>query len=723
MNKNLNKTFTLQHDQTDCGVACLLSLVQYYGSEQSLEKLRELSGTNTEGTTLLGLYQAANQIGFDAEGCEADMQSLIEHGKPVILHIVQEKHLNHYIVCYGYADGKFIIGDPAKGIIHYTKEELDSLWQTKACLTLSPNETFVKTQTSRKKKWKWFAALLKEDRKLLSFSVLLGLIIATLGLAMAIFSQKLIDDILPSKEIQKLIAGIVLLTFLLFVRVGLEAVRSLFLIRQTYDFNNRIIDKFYSSLLSLPKLFFDTRKIGELVARLNDTQRVQRVILSVVGGTVIDMLTVLVSFSILFFYSWQVGVIAFVSLPFYFLLMYAFNRRIINTQREVMQGYALNESNYIATMQGIATIKNSNRIPFFRQLNRLIYGSYQEKIVKLGKINVRLSVLSGIFGVAFLIVILSYTSFLVLNEQMRLGELMAILGISGALLPAVAGLALIAIPINEAKVAFNRMYEFASLKPEEAGTISLRVKPTMTGDFQTMEVKHLASRFAGQKQLLKDISLTVQKGECVAIVGESGCGKSTFVQVLQKFYPFESGAVTINKTIGLKDLKTEDWRNIVGVVPQDIAVFNGNVIDNILLGKEDTPENIEKFIIESGFMPFIQSLPQGFATILGEEGINLSGGQKQLLALMRVLYRKPQLLILDEFTSGMDRNTERFALQLLNKIKPSVAILFVSHRLNSLKNIADKIYIFDKGIVPHFGTHEELLQIDNFYSDYWKQLE
>jgi len=712
---NLNKTFTLQHDQTDCGVACLLSLVRYYGGDQSLEKLRELSGTNTEGTTLLGLYQAANQIGFDAEGCEADIQSLIEHGKPVILHIVLEKQLNHYVVCYGCADGKFIIGDPARGIVHYTKEELEPLWQTKTCLTLSPNETFVRTETSRKQKWKWFVALLKEDRKLLAFSVVLGLIIATLGLAMAIFSQRLIDDILPSEDIRRLVAGIILLAFLLFVRVGMEVIRNLFLIRQTYDFNNRIIDKFYSSLLSLPKPFFDTRKTGELVARLNDTQRVQRVLISIVGGAAIDMLTVLVSFAVLFFYSWHVGVISLVSLPFYFLLIYAFNKRIINAQRGVMQGYAMSESNFITTMQGIATIKNSNRIPFFRQLNQLIYGGYQNKIVQLGKINVRLSALSGIFGVAFLVVVLSYTSFLVLNEQMRLGELMAILGISGALLPAVAGLALIAIPINEAKVAFNRMYEFAALKPEETGEVS-------DTNFRTMEVKKLAFRFAGQRQLLKDISLTVEKGECVAIVGESGCGKSTFVQILQKFYPFESGTITINKNTQLQDLKTDDWRTIVGVVPQDIAVFNGNVIDNILLGQEDTPSTIEKFILENGFMPFIESLPQGFATILGEEGINLSGGQKQLLALTRTLYRKPQLLILDEFTSGMDRKTEQFAIQLLNKLKSTTAILFVSHRLHSLKNIADRIYIFENGMVSHCGTHAELLERENFYSEYWGQL-
>ena len=618
--KHINKTLVLQHDQTDCGVACLLSLIRYYGGSHSLEKLRELSGTNTEGTSLLGLYQAANQTGFTAEGCEADIPSLIEHGQPVILHVVQEKYLNHYVVCYGYADGKFIIGDPAKGIIHYTHEELEQTWQSKAGLTLAPNNTFVKAQTERNHKKQWFANLLKEDREILSFSILLGLGIAVLGMAMAIFSQKLIDDILPSQNSRKLVAGILLLAFLLLVRTGLDAIRNLFLIRQTRDFNNRINDRFYSSLLSLPKLFFDTRKTGELVARLNDTQRVQRVITTIAGSTVIDALTALVSFAFLFYYSWQTGIIATVSLPFYFLLVYVFNRRIISAQRQVMQGYALSESNYITTMQGIAAIKNSNRIPFFQKLNWLIYGNFQEKVVALGKINVKLTVFSIIFSVLFLMGILSYTSFLVFNNQMKLGELMAVLGISGSLLPAVAGLALIAIPINEAKVAFNRMYEFATLKPEEAGS------KTDT-DFRILEVNRLAFRFAGQKQLLKDISLSIKKGECVAIVGESGCGKSTFVQILQKFYPFESGSITINESIGLSEIKTENWRNIIGVIPQEIAVFNGNVVDNLLLSPEDNPNDVEKFIADYGFMPFIQSLPQGFASILGEEGVNLSGAK------------------------------------------------------------------------------------------------
>lgn len=710
--KHLKKTFVLQHDQSDCGVACLLSIIQFYQGNSSLEKLRELSGTNKQGTTLLGLYQAAAQLGFNAEGNEADIEALIEHNQPLILHVVIEEKLQHYIVCYGFDDGKFMIGDPGKGIINYSKEELDKIWKSKTCLTLEPNQDFVKLKTEKHNKRQWFISLLKDDNKILIFSILLGLGVAILGLAMAIFSQKLIDDILPSKDLKRLITGIFLLAFLLFVRVIFFALRDFLLVSQTKDFNNRIIDSFYSSLLHLPKPFFDTRKVGELVARLNDTQRIQRVINLIIGDTIINALITLVSIAFLMFYSWQTGLIALLALPFYFWLIRSFNGSIINLQKKVMQAYAINESNFITTMQGIATIKNNNRHNVFKKINQLIYGNFQESSFQLGKVKVRLSLFSGLFGVAFLIGILVYASIKVYHSQMQLGELMAIIGIAGSLLPSVANLALISIPINEAKVAFNRMYEFASIEKEADGEKVL-------DNFQSLQVSNLSFRFAGRSQLLKDINLAVNKNECIAIVGESGCGKSTFGQILQKFYSFENGSIRINGTFDLNKVKIEHWRNIIGVIPQDITIFNGNVIDNILIGKEDQPENVIKFCKDLGFDFFINELPQNYATLLGEEGINLSGGQKQIIALMRVLYQKPELLILDEFTSSLDRKTERFVLQLLFKLKSELTVIFISHRLHSLRKIADKICVIENGNTTNFGTHEELMKSHNFYSEFW----
>lgn len=713
--KKIQKTHVLQHDQSDCGVACLLSLINYYDGTESLEKLRELSGTTRQGTTLLGLYQSANRLGFNAQGNEADIKALIEHGKPVILHVLIENHLQHYMVCYGYQDNKFIVGDPAHGVKEYTAEDLEKIWVSKACLTLEVTDNFITQKETKDSKRKWFKDLLEPDFQILGISIAVGVGIALLGMVMAVFSQKLIDDILPSKNTAKLLYGIGLLTFLLLIRVGFSALRELLLTKQSKDFNIRIVDNFFGSLLHLPKPFFDTRKIGELVARLNDTGRVQRVIKLIANNFVIDTLVVLVSFGFLFYYYWQVALLSLISIPIYFFIIYRYNAKIIESQKQVMQTYAHSESNFITTMQGIATIKNFNKQTVFQQLNQLIFSVFQDKNYQLGILNVRLIVQSGIAGVLFTIFILSYTSYKVFLGSLTLGELMAILSIIGSLIPSITNLALISIPINEAKIAFNRMFEFTSIQPEAKGKVVIN-------EFQSLHIQNLSFRFAGRSPLLKNIDLEVKKGEWVSVVGESGSGKSTLGQILQKFYDFENGQIIVNQSNDFRQITTESWRNVIGVIPQEINIFNGNVLDNILVGTADTPENVVLFCQMMGFEKFIVELPQGYATILGEEGINLSGGQKQIIALARVLYKKPQLLILDEATAAMDRNTEKFTLEILQKIKDEVGILFISHRLHSLKYYTDRIYVLEKGVISHAGTHQELLLSENFYSAFWREL-
>jgi len=362
MNLNhIKKTFTFQHDQSDCGVACLSSITKYYGGDTSIEKFREYSGTTKQGTTLLGLYQGAQKAGFEAEGNEADIEALINHGEPLILHVLIDKKLNHYVVCFGYKDNHFIVGDPGKGIVYYSPAELDEIWVSKKCLTLKPNGQFQnKTEISDRKK-QWIINLVKEDSGILSISVAIGIVMSILGMVIAVFSQKLIDNILPSKDLNKLTMGIVLVGILLVARTGLSAIRQYMLMVQSKDFNNRINASFYGTLLFLPKPFFDTRKIGELVARLNDTTRIQRVITQIAGNFIIDILVSTISICFLFVYSWQSGLIALISLPFYFILIYRFNTRIITAQKETMVAYAQSESNYISSMNGISAIKNFNK--------------------------------------------------------------------------------------------------------------------------------------------------------------------------------------------------------------------------------------------------------------------------------------------------------------------------------------------------------------------------
>ncbi|MCH2196446.1 ABC transporter transmembrane domain-containing protein [Kordia sp.] len=574
------------------------------------------------------------------------------------------------------------------------------------------SEKFNKRYELRKQ---WFLNIIKPDQKTIGYSIILGLCIAILGMSIAVFAQQLIDVILPSKNTKMLIISMSVVTVLLLIRAYFTTLRNQFLISQSKNVNNRIIDRFYTSLLSLPKPFFDTRKIGELVARFNDTQRIQNVIKVVIGNVVIHTLISIVSLGFLFYYSWHIGLIAAISLPFYFLLMYGFNTKIIKAQKEVMQSCTDNESNYISSLQNISIIKNTNRQGVFQKLNQRVYGDFQDKVFQLGKINVRLSLFSSVFGVLFLMSVLIYTSFQVYGGTMLIGELTAVLCIASSLLPSVASLALVAIPINEAKVAFDRVHEFTALQEEDTGKTPVK-------KFKSLEIKNVSFGFEDKKQVLNNVNIKISQKQCIAIVGESGCGKSTLGQIIQKFYTHTNGEIIVNKEIPLHQVLTKDWLNIIGVIPQEIPIFPNTVFDNIVLGEDDTLQNVDAFITEYGFEDFIQRLPKGYATMLGKGGVNLSSGQKLILALIRVLYKKPQLLVLDEFTASMDRKTELFVFELLKQFKSKITIIFISHHLHYLKQIADEIYVMQEGETKVHGNHKTLLKTPNFYSDFWKKI-
>jgi ABC-type bacteriocin/lantibiotic exporter with double-glycine peptidase domain len=718
--KRIKTSFTPQQEARDCGIACLLSLIRYYGGDNNFDELRRISGTSLTGTTLLGLYQAAKQIGFNADGWDANMEALLQHPSPCILHVTLPGNLQHYVVYYGKSitqnETTLIIGDPARGIEKMQIQEFENMWQSKKCLTLIPNNFFVKKKASNNAKKKWLLKLLERDYPLLLVAGALGVVIAALGLTLSIYSQKLIDDILPNKNDQKLYVGLLLVFALLLVKEAIGSLRSYFLLRQSNEFNTRISDAFYTRLLYLPKNFFDTRKIGELTARLTDTTRIQRTISQAAGNLILDTIVIIVTTGFIFNYSKQSGYFALFSLPFFFVLVYTNNKKIMQGQRRVMSEYAQTEANYISTLNGIETIKNHNKEPLFTAQNRRLYQRYQIGIFQLGRIQLKLSLIINALAALFLCGLLLYLGRKVFSNELKAGELMAIMGMFGSLLPSVANLALFSISFNEAKIAFERMYEFASIDTTNRGDQKMQL-------FESIQIQNISFRFAGRSKLLNDICFEANKGEIVALMGENGCGKSTITQLLLKNYTYENGAIFVNGSVELNNISTESWRKIIATVPQQIHVFNTTILENIAF--EDSHQNSEKvidFLTAHGFMSFFHHFPQSYMTLVGEEGINLSGGQKQLIALARALYHEPQLLVLDEATSAMDRTSELFVLQLLQRLKHKMSVIFITHRLHVLKQFCNRIYVLDNGCISAAGNHEQLLTSSNLYSMYWNDL-
>ncbi|MBS1539423.1 MAG: peptidase domain-containing ABC transporter [Bacteroidetes bacterium] len=613
------------------------------------------------------------------------------------------------------------LGDPARGIIEISTEELGKIWQSKALLSLKPNNKFIKQERTQKQKQQWLLGLVREDFPILGIATVLGIVIAALGISTAIFSQKLIDDILPKGNTQKLIVSLALVTLLLLARSGLSFLRGLFMVRQGQDFNNRMIGHFYGHLLRLPKSFFDTRKIGELIARMNDTRRVQAVISTLTGSVAIDLLLVLVSVSFVFIYAWQVGAVVMLSLPVYVVVLYRFNKPLQQAQKEVMIGYAQAESNFIDTMQGIAEVKGIGKENFFEKMNASIYGLFQESMATLGKLNIRFGLTSEMIGVVFLMAIFGNAAWLVLDKQLLLGEMVALLSMAGNIIPSVNRLVIANVQIQEAKVAFDRMYEFTSMEKDDLtpspsperdlgltqANSKTNAAPLSDGEglslsagqagVRSLRLEKISFRFPGRKQILKDISLEVKKGEMVALLGESGGGKSTTLQLIQKFYQPESGSIFVNGT-NLSEIGNHEWRSTLGCVPQEVKIFNGSLLFNITLS--DKPEDFQRAVAyceEAGFGKFFNELPQGYLTLVGEEGINLSGGQKQLVALARTLFRKPTLLLLDEATSAMDKKTENYIIELLLKLKKEMAILMVTHRTQTADRCTRQ-YVMEEGV-------------------------
>ncbi|AZQ65643.1 ATP-binding cassette domain-containing protein (plasmid) [Flammeovirga pectinis] len=680
MKTNYHKYFIEQQDNSDCGVACLQMIINFYnGKKYPFEDLRLLSGTTSEGTSLLGLYEACSKIGFDAEGFEVELDQLQNIDKPCILHIVLEQNLEHYVVCFGYDQKhqKYIIADPAKGIIKLSTNELSHIWNSRVLLTLIPNPSFVNKKNYEKNKFqRLFQFLIKEKNYLIS-TLTLGLFISVIGLSVSIFTQRLVDHILPSKDLNRLAIALLFLGLLLFIKVILSYLRSTLSSKHSKLFNSNLINNFFSNMLALPIPFFKNRKTGDLISRLNDTNRLQDAIAYFASTFIIDLLIIIISLIYIFSLSIWVGSTIVIVIPLFLIISKLNYGSILEKQNKVMATYATSESQFINALQGISTIKLHQKETSFIDKSHELYSSFQNELFNFSKLQYTINSYMEVINTTFIVALMGIGSYLTIQEKLSYGELMAIISISLSITPTVIRLSMSNLIYGEAKVALDRIYEI--LGDEDKSEVLENIDSNF--EIQNININNISLTLPGAQHLLKQFTGYFKKGDFVTIVGNSGIGKTTLLNLIVRFYQPSSGTIYCNNNITIESIPLLEWRSRISLVEQKTTLFNGSLTENISFSNSmESYEDVLLFCKKLGLDTIIEDLPQGYLTIISENGENLSGGQKQLIAILRALYKKPDLLLLDEPLTGLDKEKRGLVLEAIQKeMKDKITILISHH--------------------------------------------
>ena len=711
-----NKTKIKQHDITDCGAACLASIAAHYKLQLPIARIRQYASTDKKGTNILGIIEAADKLGFEAKGIRGDFDSLFKIPKPSIAHVIVREQLQHYVVIYEVTREYIKIMDPGDGKFHKkSHEEFKKEW-TGVLVLLLPKEDF-ESGNEKISVFKRFWFLLKPHKRVLLQSFIGAVVYTLLGFSTSIYIQKLTDHVLLGTSTKLLnLLGIIMI-FLLIVKIVIGVYKDTFLIKTGQQIDSRLILGYYKHLLKLPQQFFDTMRVGEIISRINDAVKIRAFINGVALNLTVNVLIVVFSFALMFTYYWKLAIIMLLVVPLYFLLYAVTNRLNKATERRVMEHSADLESQLVESLNAVGTIKRFGLEDFANlktetRFIRLLKTGYSSALNSVFS-----SVSSGGIAQLFTIILLWSGSYFVIQKEITAGELMAFYAIIGYFTGPVAGLVGANKQIQNALIAADRLFEIMDLEREDQGE-KMDITAHQLGD---IEFKALSFRYGTRVDVFEDFNLHIPKGKITAIIGESGSGKSTLISLLQNLYPIQSGSIQIGN-LDVKHIKNESLRELVGVVPQHIDLFSGNVIENIAVG-EFVPdmERILTICKQLGILDFIENLPRGFETYLGENGATLSGGQKQRIAIARALYKKPEILVLDEATSSLDSSSEDYIQKAIHGLRiQEKTIVLIAHRLSTVVN-ADKIVVLKKGKLVEEGNHQSLYEKGGAYYQLWQK--
>jgi ATP-binding cassette subfamily B protein len=707
--------FVRQHDESDCGAAALATIALHYRRPIGLEQMRDLAGTDREGTNLLGLAQAAERLGFSARGVKGSCEALARVPLPAVAHVATDGGLGHFVVLYRAGKRRVVIADPARGILRMSRQEFCKRW-TGYLLLIVPDQAPAPVKGGvPMPPLRRLLGLLRSHVGILVEAIFCAFLMTLLGVATSYFIQHLVDSVLVRQEGQLLNALGVGMALIVVFRTLFGLARQYLLAHVGRKVDLALISHYTRHLLRLPLGFFEMRRVGEILSRVNDVDKVREAISGTTTTAAVDAVLVVLLVGVLWVYDRPLAAVATAFVPFLVASVMVYHPAAKRRSREAMEQAAQVSAHLVENVSGVETIKGlgAERLRMEEGESRLV--GLVKTSFGLQKLGMSMGALGTVVTAAAGLAILWYGGHRVMAGALTIGQLMFFYSLLGYLLEPLERLASINLKLQEALVAVDRLYQILDRDTEPAGAAG---KVKFPGVRQAIELKDVSFKYGCRSNVLNALNLRIPAGKTVAIVGESGSGKSTLLKLLMGFYPPTEGRIVADG-VDLQDFELASLRDRIGVVSQEPFLFSGTVAENIAMGRPGASlAEIKAAARAAGLEAFIAGLPERYETVIGERGANMSGGQRQRLAIARALLRRPDILIFDEATSHLDTATERAIQGSLRTALAGKTVVLVAHRLSTIKE-ADLIYVLRQGRVVEVGSHRDLMDMAGAYAALW----
>ena len=706
-----------QHDSMQCGVACLQMVSRYFGREYSLHFLSDICFATNEGVSMLGISEAANEIGLHSVCTRATVEELSKVSLPCILHWNQ----NHFVVLYKVKRGKkFYIADPGKGLITYNIDEFKSHWistrsngeEKGVAMFLQTTPLFYTcnkdvSENKQKRSFRFLFGYVKQYRRYFG-QIVLGLIVGSLlQLVLPFLTQSIVDVGIKNQDIGFIWLVLLGQLMLTVSRTVIDFIRRWLLLHISMRINISLVSDFFIKLLKLPMSFFDTKLMGDLMQRMNDHSRVNTFMTQQTLNIMFSMLTFIVFTIVLFFYNKLVFSIFLIGSVVYGVWMTLFLRRRKVLDYALFEQQAINNNKtyeFITSMQEIKLQDCEQRRRWeWEDVQADLFG-VQMKSLKLQQTQEAGSIfINEIKNIVITVV----AATAVIHGQMTLGMMLAVQYIIGQLNSPVEQLMSFFYSIQDVKISLERINEIHCVD-DENGKVGLQT--SLQDQEKGIDIENVMFKYDPHaiKKTLDNVNIHIPQGKVTAIVGASGSGKTTLVRLMLGYYPVLDGHITVGGT-DINRLNKKWWRRQCGVVMQDGVIFSESIARNIAVDDADIDKDrLLKAAEIACIKDYIMGLPLKFNTKIGRDGVGLSQGQKQRILIARAVYKNPDYIFLDEATNSLDASNEKAIVENLDKFYSGRTVVIVAHRLSTVRN-ADRIIAINNGMVAEAGSHDELI--------------